>query len=541
MNSTVLRRLGALVAASALTVSGLTLVTSPANAAADPRPVVAGSTWLADQLTNGLIHNTQYDFDDLGLSIDAGLALSAVGGNGATVTSIDTALKGAISDYITGESFGDAGSSYAGPIAKAAVFASLAGSDPASYGGKDLVALLEARVSSTAPVAGRIEDLSSFGTDYANVIGQAFAVNALSTAISDKRDEALSFLLKQQCSAGYFRLYMTADKTATDQTCDGGRAAGDSAADPDATSTAIRLLLPQIGTSTTVARAIGKAEAWLLAQQHADGSFGGGTSTGGANTNSTGLAGWALGLLGDDEAASQAAVWVRTRQVDEVGSCSSAAPNGSIAYNDAALATGIGTGIDSAAEDQWRRATSQGLPVLHWAPSASPAVTIKGPEGYVRAGSAVSYLVTGVVPGDKVCLTGMGSPRRGVAGLNGFATIRLIAPSGTADRVVNVADRDANVDQTTTQVLGPVPLKVSLSRARVHRGHLVRVTVTRLAPGERVTLRFRGAQVRTGTASSTGVYVARFNVHRKLGKTQVRAYGQFPTIRKGAATITVIR
>ena len=70
--------------------------------------------------------------------------------------------------------------------AKAATFARVAGANPTSYGGVNLVTRLEERVSATAPIVGRIEDRSSFG-DYANTLGQSYAVRALTEAVDPGR------------------------------------------------------------------------------------------------------------------------------------------------------------------------------------------------------------------------------------------------------------------------------------------------------------------------------------------------------------------
>ena len=55
-------------------------VAAPAQAAETPadRAVSAGSTWLKGQLTAGILHNDEYDYDDLGLSADIAFALDAV-------------------------------------------------------------------------------------------------------------------------------------------------------------------------------------------------------------------------------------------------------------------------------------------------------------------------------------------------------------------------------------------------------------------------------------------------------------------------------
>lgn len=539
------RRLGALVAASALTVSGLTLLAEPAQAVTgDDRPKTVGADWLAGQLTNGLMHNPNFGgFDDYGLSIDAGLALDAVGGHASDVQAISTALAGAIGSYVTGDDFGDTPSSYAGATAKAAVFAAAAGDDPTAYGGLDLVTRLEDRVASAAPIAGRIEDLSTFGTDYANVIGQAFAVNALDAASSTKAADALAYLLEQQCSAGYFRLYMTEDKSASDQTCEGGRASGASDPDPDVTSTAIRMLLPQIDTSPAAARAIGKAEAWLLGHQHADGSFGGGTSTTGDNANSTGLAAWSLGALGDTDAAEAAAVWVRQHQADELSSCSNAlsGQTGAIGYDSAAVASGRTSGITDTTSDQWRRATAQGLPALAYAPAGAQDLSLTGPTGYTQAGTTATYHVRGAVPGDKVCITGVGTATPAAAGLGGEVAVPIMLPAGTANRTAVVSGREAGTASVVTKVLGAKTLKVTPGSYTKRRGTRLRVVVSGLAPGEQVRLRFRGVTVRSGTATTEGRFVRYIRVGHKLGKARIVAWGEFPVIRHGRAVIRVVR
>src|SRR5690606_30096307 len=121
-----------------------------------------------------------------------------------------------------------------------------------------------------------------------------------------------------------------------------------------------------------VKRAIRKSLAWLLDQQRGNGSFGGGTSTSAPNTNSTGVAGTTLAVLGKRKAAAKAAVWVRRLQPADVGACRSALTKdaGAIACDRKALTAGRADGLTGDAEDQWRRSTAQALPVLNWAPEA---------------------------------------------------------------------------------------------------------------------------------------------------------------------------
>ena len=132
---------------------------------------------------------------------------------------------------------------YAGATAKAAAFAQVTGADASKFGGVDLVKRLNRRVANEKPIAGRIQDKAA-GDDFANVIGQAFAVQALTDGEVERRPpRSLKFLLAQQCRTGYFRLNFTADKTAADQTCDGGKRRTTSAPDTDATALAVLSLL----------------------------------------------------------------------------------------------------------------------------------------------------------------------------------------------------------------------------------------------------------------------------------------------------------
>ncbi|HSU02157.1 MAG TPA: hypothetical protein VLK03_06370, partial [Nocardioides sp.] len=156
------------------------LQAAKAAARTDSTPSTIAAQWIAGELTNGLVVG---EFGpDFGLTIDTGMALSTVAGQGATVTAINNALEPRIAEYV-----GDGTKeSYAGPLAKAAAFARTAKKNPTSYGGRNLLAELEARTADAAaagatpnPLAGRVSDKSEFG-DFANVVGQSYAVRALS-------------------------------------------------------------------------------------------------------------------------------------------------------------------------------------------------------------------------------------------------------------------------------------------------------------------------------------------------------------------------
>jgi len=346
---------------AALAVS-LVSVGGQAQAAAPSSPAGHGATWLAGQLTaGGLIHNKQYDFDDYGLTADTALALDTIRGRRAAVRHVRKALAQHVDSYTTGVDFGSPGDRYAGPIAKLLVLAQSTGGGARDFGGVNLVRQLAARVSTTAPINGRIEDRSGFG-DNANTIGQIFAVRGLLEAHSPLGKPALRFLLMQQCGGGYLRLDFRADKTAPNQGC-----TPSSTADADVTALAVIELWQFREQSGGLTQSLRAAKRWLLRHQGDNGSFGGGGPTSAANTNSTGLAAWALGVAGRCGAAAAAARWVSRHQV--VGALSGtplAGERGAIAYNNAAMRAAEQDGITRATRDQWRRATAQAAPGLRY-------------------------------------------------------------------------------------------------------------------------------------------------------------------------------
>jgi hypothetical protein len=340
-----------------------TIVGSPANAVV-PAPGESAAAWLAAQPTAGLVHNPNFGgFDDYGLTVDLGLGLVTLGGQQAAVDEIRDALAGRVDSYTTGVDWGSS-DVYAGATAKLLVFAQAAGGDPSSYGGVDLVARLKARVRTNGPAKGRIADRAS-GSDYANVIGQAFAVQGLAQAGAGRFAPALGFLLKQQCSKGYFRLDFTKRKKAKKQTCNAGDPTSTSAPDTDVTALAVLTLHSLHSDKKSVKNALWRAKKWLRARQKANGSFGGGTSTEASNANSTGLAGWALGEAGGCGAAQKAATWVAKWQVDSVPTGSPLEGDlGAVGYDRAGYVAARADGITDATRDQWRRATAQAAPAL---------------------------------------------------------------------------------------------------------------------------------------------------------------------------------
>lgn len=547
--SALLRRAGALVATVALAGAGLAVTSPPAQAAgSDPRPVSVGASWLADHVVNGVVQDSYVDntdptnpvpvsFDDLGLTMDTAMSLVAVGGHATTVATIKSALDARIAD-----TYDQYGGIYTGSAAKAAVYDRLVGGDPTDVGPShtNLVGIITDFISTTGATAGKINNGPGAYGD-TNTFGQAFAVRALAEADFSEAADAEAFLLEQQCDAGFFRLNPNTDTAAQDQSCQAQVGTDASAPDTDATAIAVIQLEALATKSDAVTAAIAAARQWLLSAQLPNGSFGGGPSTSNPNANSTGLAGIALAGTGDLAAAKAAAVWVRSLQADEVGKCTSKLSDetGGIGYDAATVADGRADGITAATKDRWLRTTAPILPVLKYAPSANPALDIAGPSGYVKGNSLVGYKITGVVPGDKVCLAAFGQHRSAASGLDGTARVYLTAPKLTGRHTVSVSDRGGSSSSVSTYVLGPKTLKVTPAPSVAVRGTVITVTASGLAPSEPAKVVFRGA-FHYGHADAHGVFRVRVGAGTVLGPRSVSAYG-ISENRKGSHAVKIVR
>ncbi|MEP9381331.1 hypothetical protein [Nocardioides sp. KR10-350] len=315
--------------------------------------------WLAGQLDDGVARNRQYKYDDYSLTADIAFGLDTLDSHDQDVDAAATAVADHLKTYVA-PGYGTLTS--AGSAAKALVLEEEADADTAG-----LVKTVSGTVTTGGPSKGRIADVldpkSKKAVDYANTIGQSYAVEGLAEAESPLAESVTAFLLEQQCSDGWFRVTFTADPKAKDQSCD-----GDPKATPDVDATAFAALaLESLDDPSADAKAaLAKAVAWLESQQAADGSY---TSASPkvANANSTGMAGWALGEAGETDPAGRAATWVAKHQVG----CGPAA--GAIAYDDTGLAQLRNKGITVATEGQVRLATAQALPVLQWLPAGAAA------------------------------------------------------------------------------------------------------------------------------------------------------------------------
>ncbi|NGN92473.1 terpene cyclase/mutase family protein [Nocardioides sp. KC13] len=353
MKKTVLGGIAAALALTSLAGCGEKAVEEGEKPTYDAKVSTSVADWLVAQAPKGVAHNAQYGTDDFGLSADIGIALAEVGGYDEEIATIAAAVMKNKKAY-TSPGFGTAIS--AGATAKALVLQqNVDASDPG------LLKQLEDTVADNGRIADQLDPKNKKAADYSNTIGQSYAVWALSNAESKEAAGAAEFLAGQQCEEGWFRVTFTADPAAADQTCD-----GDPKATPDADATAFALIALSSVSSPEAEKAVKAGVEWLKETQAEDGSFKAATGNV-ANSNTTGLAGWAFGRAGETDAAEKAASWV----AEHVVTCGDDA--GAVAYDDAALTEGNTKGLTKESEGMYRLAAAQALPSLVFLPKDATA------------------------------------------------------------------------------------------------------------------------------------------------------------------------
>jgi hypothetical protein len=517
------RRASALVAVPVLALGALTVATGPASAGGtyDPTALAAAASWIGHQTNSrGLLESGFEDsgsgawvlYDDQGLTIDAVESLAEAGAAPATVTAMTDAVEGEASEYAA---YGP------GSKAKLLVLADTTHRDLATFGGGGLAAGVEEEISTATGSEGRLENA------YGSVLSQAYTARALTAVGSAKAASSVGYLLRQQCSAGFFRESFVSGDDCLD---------GTSAPSVDATAVAVLELSGHV-SSPAVTTALAKARAWLATKQLADGSW---TASvpGEGNANTTGLAARALG---PSAAAQKAAVWLWHHQAASTDPAVLAKDKGAISVDDAGYADGRSSGLDERSRTVWVRATAQALATLRWLPSASTGrLVLSGPGGYQRARTSVTLRVTGTKPGDRLTLVGPGVSRSVTAGSTSWS-VRVALPAGTATRSYRITDNRGHAAVRSISVLGATRLVAHPSRQHVKRAHLVTVRVRGLARYEYAQVRYRGHVVRVGHADAHGRFTARVRVGRSLGVKVIRAYGRFGEIRHGQTAIRVVR
>ncbi|MQW77785.1 cell wall anchor protein [Nocardioides sp. dk4132] len=387
-------------------------------------PALGAAHWLSEELQDGLLVG-EYG-PDYGLSIDAALGLADVPGQDDTVHEIAAAVGASVESYTTGVDFGSP-DTFAGSVAKVAVLAEVSGGDPRDVDGTDVLARLEDLVADDGALAGRLADdvRDPKGSDYANAIGQTYAVRALTGAGSPEASAAADYLIAQQCEPGWFRLYFAAPDAP--QACGDGPRRLDQ---PDTDVTALAVLALQDVPGEAAGSAVDAAVDWLVATQDADGGFGGATGTEGLNANSTGLAGLALQRAGRTAEAARAAEWVAARQVTEPSCGATRLPTGAVAY---AADAAAGELRDPVVRDQWRRATAQAAPLLQLVGEPAGEVVATASEDEVR--------IDGLGDGEPACLTGPGGYAEELVGTGDTLEVPLAGtvPAGLEVRTLTGA------------------------------------------------------------------------------------------------------
>lgn len=389
-------------AVAAATVAALLVVSAPAaaaqaSAATTTDPAAAAAGWLAQQFvgadhkpspsgdhfdgsfpgTNG---GTTYFFDG-GTSSDAIYALAAAK---AGQTKIDAAIayfEQHVDEYTSLSDTSGAPGPSDGQVAKTALAAIVAGADPTSFGGFNLLTTLKddecTTVSgsstdftiATCPAIGAGRNIFSSVSESLIILAEARAGG--SHAPSTK---AVDYLLSLQCSDGGFTVATTGGTGCTP--------------DVDATGYAAAALLA-LGDQQA---SLGRAAAWLVAQRNAAGYW---VAQGGPDVDSTGLAASALDATGADTSTSRA--WLASQQMTTGPTIGAGASRGALKFQGK---------FDASASV---KATADGL--LGLVPGASLAtLTATGatPGAAVLALSTPKTASTAVRQGGKQTVTGVG-------------------------------------------------------------------------------------------------------------------------------------
>lgn len=300
-------------AAAALSLSSSPSVSlAPAADAATPKtyvtttnPISAAAGWLAtqfvdsrllptpagDRFVSGKYNGTTYL--NYGENADAIFGLAAAKAAKGKISAALGFLRAHLDDYA--DLSGAQGGPFDGSVGKAALAVEVAGGDPRSFGGHDLLATLRAdectAASATCAAAGQVAGQAA---NIYSSISEAFVLLAETRAggTAAPTPAALRYYASLQCASGGFT--------------SGTTACGSGAADVDATSYAIMALTAFAPRSDQ----LGSAVTWLGGQQNRDGSW---TAQNIENVDSTGLAAAALQGAGADVARARA--FLRGRQV----------------------------------------------------------------------------------------------------------------------------------------------------------------------------------------------------------------------------------
>lgn len=237
------------------------------------------ASWIADQVADD--GSVEIGFSGpVGNAVQAGLALAAAGVGGDAFERI-VGYVGENADSYLETPDGDA----AGALGYTILLADAAGEDPRDFGGHDLVA----RVDDIRRIDG--DDAGLYGAadpSWDGVFRQSLVLLGLVAAGVDPDDDAVAWLVDQQCEDGGWPSYRSPNDRADDE-CDQDEAS----ADTNSTALAVQAL------AALRVEPRFDAAAWIAGAQNEDGGFGyePGSPT---DSNSTGLVAQAIVALGDD-------------------------------------------------------------------------------------------------------------------------------------------------------------------------------------------------------------------------------------------------
>jgi hypothetical protein len=346
------------VGAALTATSALPSAAASQRAAAHFRPAYAAAGWQGSQLDKSGAIPFGGGFEDWGLTLDSALAFAADGRHPDKTHTVTASIRDHwFADYATFKPGPNKPRAiFANATAKTLVVAKVLGRNARDFGGHDVRAMLLDRMAGPGAGAeqGRFRDKTTpqLTQDFSNTFGQAYGVIGLART-GTVPDEAVTYLLRQRCSAGYFRIDEIAD-----QTCD------DSASTPDvdATALAIQALITARDDGVALPDGVlGGTLAWLVSVQKTNGSFGGGAATEASNSNSTGLAAQALKAAHRNTPAEAAKLWVSRIQITPgmAGDGPAKKDIGAIALDRAGLRAALKNGLTDTSRPIFQRATPQ--------------------------------------------------------------------------------------------------------------------------------------------------------------------------------------
>lgn len=481
------RRAAALIAGGALIAgTAAAIAPAPAQAHTNNPEIDSAIHWLDSRLGDDDLFTYPDPWaggaptTDVSTTIDAGLSVVEVGGDAGVLDRIVSGVEAALPDYLA-----DAPGRYG----RAAHFFQEAGEDATDAAGIDLIGWLEDAIDDETGQIGE----ATVADSYAYV----WIVRALEAADSADTDVATQALIDARCEGGGWGYEY--------EGCN---------SDADATSWAIVTLADQAGDPAIDAE-IEAGLAYLETVQNEDGGYG----AFGSNANTTGLVASAYAAVGEDEAATAAADWVRSHQLTGAA-CDGQArgEGGAIAYGDASLADALEFGIGDAS-GEWILATAQAFPALHYASDTTPGrgLGLRVPR-FAQLGKTVTVEAQRIEPGQRACLV-LAGQQIPLVGDGGTQDVELDAPA--TDKLYRVALHVAGSSVfSPVDVLGPQKLKLTYKKV-VKRGSKLKIRVERLAAYESVTVKI-GKKKLTGEANRIGLFSVQQKIGRKGGKITVR-------------------